>query len=391
LFFRCSTSWFLNGGGLGIPGGANGLKVAFDTFNNCGGPNSELQIYYGVGYNECAAGIVKLENIGGQLNFVRNNNYQRVRITYNNGVITLFINNTQYLTANFTINFTGYMGFTASTGGSNDQHSVKNIIIYTEQVTANAGPDVAICNGGTAQIGTTTNALYQYSWSPAVGLSSTTISNPTATIQNTGSTPITQTYTVTTTLLASPGVCPVTDQVVVTVNPTFVTNLTQTICNGGTYQFGNQTLSTSGNYTNNLLTAIGCDSVVNLNLVISTAPILPNLDTSLCQGGTAVLNPNGNAVYNWTPAIGTVSPNGVLTFSPNQTTVLTLNAVDQFGCSSSQTVTISVNPNPIVTLNASSVSICEGDILNLTASGADSYLWQGTGLHTKTVAKPLTY
>ena len=380
-FLNVPPTGFVSGGGIGIPGSANGLKVALDTYDNGCGTNPELQIYYGIGYNECAAGIVKLNNTGGNLNFIRSNTYKRVKITYNNGVITLFINNIQYLTANFTINFTGYMGFTASTGGANDQHSVKNIIIYTEQAVANSGPDASICNGESTTIGSASNALYQYAWSPAIGLSSTTVSNPTVTLQNTGSTPTTQTYTVTTTLLASPGICPSTDQVVVTINPTYTTNLTQTICNGGSYQFGNQTLTASGSYTDSLQSVSGCDSIVNLDLIISAPPTLPNLDTSFCQGGTAVLNPGGTATYTWTPTLGSVSPNGILTISPNQTTILTLNAVNQFGCTSSSTVTLTVFPNPVVSLVANSLVLCEWENLTLTANGASTYLWQGVGLN----------
>lgn len=390
-FLDVPPTGFVNGGGLGIPGSANGLKVALDTWDNGCGTNPELQIYYGVGYGECNAGIVKLNNTGGNLNFIRGNTYKRVRITYNNGVITLFINNTQYLTANFTINFTGYMGFTASTGGANDQHSIKNIIIYTEQAIANAGGDATICSGASTTIGTANNPLYQYAWSPAQGLSSTTISNPTATIQNTGTTPITQTYTVTTTLLASPGICPVTDQVTVTINPNFTTNLTQTICNGGPFQFGNQTLTTSGTYTNILQSIYGCDSIVNLNLIISSPPIIPNLDTSFCAGGTAILNPGTASTFSWTPALGTISPSGILTFSPNQTTTLTLNAVDQFGCTNSGNVTVTVYPNPIVTLNANSLTLCEEELLSLTASGADAYVWQGVGLTNSNIPTQTLY
>ena len=126
-FLDVPPTGFVSGGGCGIPGSANGLKVILDTWNNCGGPNPELQIYSGAGYFECAPGIVKLDNSTGNLGFVRSNSYQPVRITYNNGNVTLFVNNVQYLNANFPISFAGYMGFTASTGGANDQHSVKNV------------------------------------------------------------------------------------------------------------------------------------------------------------------------------------------------------------------------------------------------------------------------
>ena len=48
-FLDVPPTGFVSGGGVGIPGTANGLKVILDTWNNCGGPNPELQIYSGVG------------------------------------------------------------------------------------------------------------------------------------------------------------------------------------------------------------------------------------------------------------------------------------------------------------------------------------------------------
>lgn len=152
-FLSVPPTGFVAGGGVGIPGSANGLKVVLDTWNNCGGPNPELQIYSGIGYYECAPGIIKLENTTGNLNFIRSNNYQPVKITYDNGLITLFINNIQYLTANFPVGFTGYMGFTASTGGATDQHSLRNVIIYTDQAQSNAGVDVTTCSNNPVSIG----------------------------------------------------------------------------------------------------------------------------------------------------------------------------------------------------------------------------------------------
>ena len=377
-FLDVPPSGFVNGQGIGIPSSANGLKVVLDTWNNCGGPNPELQIYYGVGYNECAAGIVKIDNSNNTLNFVRNTNYQHVKITYLNGVVTLFINNTQYLTANFTINFSGYMGFTASTGNYYDNHSLKNVIIYTEQAPSDAGPDISLCTSETGSIGTTNNSNYQYSWSPATGLSSTTVANPTVNLTNSGTTPTTQTYTVTTTLAANPGVCPTTDQVIVTVYPYFQTALTDTVCTGGPYLFNGQSLSASGNYTANLQSVHGCDSTVTLDLVISNNPTLVMPDTAICQGKTVVMTPSGATQYSWLPTVGTANPTtGALTISPNQTSNLLLTGSNNYGCSTTIPVVITVHPVPVIVLSSTFVGLCPGEIATLSASGANTYVWQG--------------
>ena len=425
-FLDVPPTGFVSGGGVGIPGTANGLKVILDTWDNGCGANPEVQIYSGVGYNECIAGIVKLTNAGNNLNFIRSNAYQPVKITYVNGVVTLFINNIQYLTANFPINFSGYMGFTASTGGATDQQSIRNAIIYTDQATSNAGADVSFCDGFSAAIGTAPNTNFVYSWSPTTGLDNPNTANPMVSLPNNGNTTLTQTYTVSTSLASNPGVCPTTDQVIVSVYPNLTTNLTASICNGDTYGFNGQNLTTTGNYTANLLTSHGCDSIVNLNLsvfpifntAIDTAicqgsslliggqslqtsgqynftfqsqnscdslvtinlsinplPIVSCASATICAGDTTVLTPSGATTYSWNPQIGTVDLQGNLTAFPIVTTNFILTGTDANNCVNSIPVSINVNPLPNVQLTSNQPNYCVGDNIVLNVSGATSYNW----------------
>lgn len=211
---------FVVGAGVGIPAGANGLKVVFDTFDNGCGANPEVQLYNGVGYDECIAGIQKVNNTAGNLDFIRSNNYNSASIVYDNGFITVSINNVVWLNnINSPINFSGYMGFTSGSGAFNDRHSLRNVVIYAEMPIADAGPDVAYCSGDSVQIGTADSVIYNYSWAPATGLSQTNIANPYVHLVNNGNTPVTQVYTVTTTLAANPAACPRSDAVTVTINP----------------------------------------------------------------------------------------------------------------------------------------------------------------------------
>ena len=385
-FLDVPPTGFVSGGGVGIPSTANGIKVVFDTYNNCGGPNPEIQIYSGPGYNECIAGITTLNNVGGNLNFLRSSTYNTAVISYNYGVVTVSVNGTQYLSGTYNLNFAGYMGWTASTGGSNDRHSIRNATIYADIATSNAGPDVSICSGQTAQIGSANNANYIYAWTTAPGLSQNTISNPTINLANAGNTPITQTYTVMTNLASNPNSCPSFDSVVVTVNPLFndtlsvsicqgsnytlgtqsfstagyhpvvfpsvlgcdstvvlnltlLPNLTNNqivhICQGATYSFAGNTLSTSGTYTQLLQTATGCDSTINLTLVVD--PILTsNIQASICQGGSYSFGTQTlTAAGNYSRTIQTVA-----------------------GCDSIINLTLTVNP---VLASSSSMTFCQGE------------------------------
>ena len=380
-FLQVPPVGFINGGGIGIPGTANGLKVVLDTWDNGCGANPELQIYNGVGYGECNAGIVKLTNTGGILNFIRGNTYRSVRIIYNNGAISLLINNILYLTANFPINFNGYMGFTAGTGGANDQHSIRNVIIYTAQATSNAGLDVQTCPNDNVSIGVANNPAFSYSWSPTIGLSNANVSNPTVNIPNNTNLPITQTYTVSTTLITSPGVCSTTDQVVVTVNPSFISNLTDTICDGSTYFFNGTPINSSGNYIDSLTTYSGCDSVVTLDIVFSNNPTVTSPDLQLCLGDSTLLIPSGATSYTWSPTVNFVDNLGQMWVNPTVTSNYVLQGTNLEGCIDLDTVIVVVNPLPNIQLIVSDNSVCFGSPVQFNASGGDSYSWTGQDLN----------
>lgn len=358
-FISVPPSGFVMGAGLGIPAAANGIKVAIDTYDNCGqgGTNPEIQIFNGVGYNECLPATPKIQNSGGSLNYLRNANYQPVKITYNNGVITVFVNNVPLLTANYTVGFVGYMGFTASTGALYDQHSIRNVIIYTDQAQSNAGIDVTTCSNTPVTIGAAPNAANIYSWSPATGLSSTTAANPSVTLSNTTGAPITQTYTVTTSLASAPGLCPTTDQIVVTIQPQFSSSQNLTSC-AGQYVFNGQTLTQSGIYNDTLNTIHGCDSIVSLNLTIGTTPVAnAGQNLTICSGQAATLGmaPQPGLNYAWTPSTGlsatnianpSVQLNNINTSWPIvQTYTLTVtNNTSPMGCSATDQVDVTIEP-----------------------------------------------
>src|ERR1019366_2298281 len=60
------------------------------------------------------------------------------------------------------------------------------IIIVINAPASDAGPNITLCSGNTANIGVTPDANNTYIWSPTTGLSSPSIANPTVTLTNTG-------------------------------------------------------------------------------------------------------------------------------------------------------------------------------------------------------------
>jgi hypothetical protein len=81
-----------------------------------------------------------------------------------------------------------------------------------------AGPPATLCNGATQQLGGSPLPNVTYQWFPGTGLSSSTVSNPTVTLFNTSSSPITVQYYVAATSLITG--CRTIDSVLLTVGPT---------------------------------------------------------------------------------------------------------------------------------------------------------------------------
>ncbi|MEM6317603.1 MAG: DUF11 domain-containing protein, partial [Bacteroidota bacterium] len=67
------------------------------------------------------------------------------------------------------------------------------------------------------------------------------------------------------------------------------TNLNEAICNGDSYTFDGQALTTAGTYRDTMTAASGCDSILILNLSILN-PVQTDLNEAICQGETYTFN-----------------------------------------------------------------------------------------------------
>lgn len=73
-------------------------------------------------------------------------------------------------------------------------------------------------------------------------------------------------------------------ELTLTVNKPVEKKWTETICEGGNYQFGDTTLTTAGTYTRILTSlATGCDSTIIVSLAVTPAEVIKK-DTSICEG-----------------------------------------------------------------------------------------------------------
>ncbi|MCC7301604.1 MAG: SBBP repeat-containing protein [Bacteroidia bacterium] len=213
-------------------------------------------------------------------------------------------------------------GQTTGTGSGSDFITIKYC-----QLLASAGADDSICLNASVQLNASAPGATAYSWSPASGLSNTTIANPIA-------------------------------------NPTVTTTYVVTITN-----------------------ANGCTDSDTLTITVFPLPgpsITPNGPTTFCAGGSVTLSGPANFNYLW-------APGGQTTQSINVTSsnTYTLTITDTNTCAAQSTQMVTVNPLPSVFAGLDD-SICLSQNAPLNATGAQSYLWSPSGtLSNPSIANPV--
>jgi gliding motility-associated-like protein len=95
-------------------------------------------------------------------------------------------------------------------------------------------------------------------------------------------------------------------------------------------------------------------------------------DQEICEGETATLAANSSASYLWSTGETTQS----IDVSPNSETMyfVTVTGI----CDGYDSVTVSVNPLPVVVASIDPASVCAGDSANLWSSGALNYVWEAS-------------
>jgi hypothetical protein len=140
------------------------------------------------------------------------------------------------------------------------------------------------------------------------------------------------------------------------------------------YEFGGNTLTQSGTYTNTLTNIYNCDSVVTLELTINSLPEINAVvnDYSPCSGQSLVLSATGANIFQWDNGLGSGAQHNI---TATQSVTYTAYGIDGNGCQGSDTVAITVTPNPTIGVDASPNEICLGELVDLSATGADEFLW----------------
>lgn len=160
---------------------------------------------------------------------------------------------------------------------------------------------------------------------------------------------------------------------------------------------GGTSLNSTGSYTTTVAasttfyvdetSAAGCTGPRASVTVTVTAPptlvITPSGATTFCAGGSVGLNAATGSDpsytnFTWLPATGLSATSGAsVTANPSVTTTYTVTADDgvsgPLGCANTATITITVNPNPVITsATATPATICVGGTSTLNATSIDA-------------------
>ena len=150
---------------------------------------------------------------------------------------------------------------------------------------------------------------------------------------------------------------------------------------GGTYNFNSPATLSAGTYSVTYTYTNGINCVysavqtvtVHPTPTITITPTSPTI-TTVCSGAVSVLTGSGASTYTWAaPACTSGCNTAVKGFVVNATTIYTLNGTNAQGCVGTNTIQITAVPKPTVTVT--SATICAGQSATLTASGANTYIW----------------
>jgi len=156
--------------------------------------------------------------------------------------------------------------------------------------------------------------------------------------------------------------------------------------------------ATGGSKNVSLTVSLGsCSSpATTVPVVINALPtVAAGADVFICTGESATLTATGATTYDWTPVTGLSATTGAsVTATPATTTTYTITGTSN-GCVGTGTVTVNVNPFPVVGVNPTTATVCAGTSTTFTANGATTYAWSpSTGLSattgTSVDATPLT-
>lgn len=302
-----------------------------------------------------------------------------ITLTANGG--TSYLWNTGATTQSITVSPDQTTNYTVTAFSNNCEANDDVLVVVNPLPNVDAGTDVSILEGETVTL--TATGGESYLWSTGATTSSIQVTPNQTTI-----------YTVTAFL----NECEASDEVEVVVNAPvsadagedqticFGESITLTATGGDTYLWNTgattSSITVTPDVTTNYSVTVSTDFDTDTDEVLVIVNALPTVDAGvdvvIDSGETIVLTASGGDSYLWNTGETTSS----ITVSPTETTIYAVVAYLN-DCEAMDEVLVTVNGSVLADAG-SDQTICEGDLVTLTASGGDSYLWS-TGETTASI------
>ena len=276
-------------------------------------------------------------------------------------------------TGTYSVTVTNQYGCTATTSAS---------VLVNPAPTVTLLSDDNICSGDNVTISAISNGT-TYNWASGQNTAIINVSPS-----------VTTTYTV---LVTDDNGCSTTasKQLIVNQLPTVYISGVTTVCsgdtarltaNGGTSYIWSNNMSTAsinvttpGNYSVVATNSAGCTATASKTVVVNELPTISfSGENVICQGSTAKITASGAVNYVWSTGENTAT---VHLSTPGFHKVTASNI---HNCISSDSIYITINSNPIVTITGED-HICANTPTILSASGAHTYVWS-TDENTSSIA-----
>ena len=226
-------------------------------------------------------------------------------------------------------------------------------------------------NTGAASVATTGGTTaYTYVWAPTGGTSATASAliagNYTCTITDANACTLVKTFALTQgsafTISGSATNTVLCSGVSTILNGAGASTYTWTggVTNGTSFV---PTTTTSYSLTGKNASNCPASNTVVVTVTVNPLPSVAVNSGSICNGSSFIMNPTGASTYVYT--------GGSATVSPTTNTNYTVTGTSTLGCTSTAVSNVTVNANPLLTVNSG--SICSGNNFTFTPTGSTTY------------------
>ncbi len=292
--------------------------------------------------------------------------------TWNTGSTTSFINVSPTSSASYTTTGTNAAGCTNT--------ATVYITVNSNPILTSLASPTSICPGASSTL-SSTGAL-TFTWNPGSLVGSPVTVTPTTTttytVTGTNAAGCTNTKTVTVTVKTLPTITIASSPTAICIGSTSTLTptgaVTYTWSTGATTRTISVSPITTTDYTVTGTGATGCTNTKTISVIVHSNPSITASasSNSFCIGGNTTLTANGGVSYVWNPG---TSVGSSISVSPTSSTIYTATGTDVNGCSSSNTVALTVNSLPAISVNSG--AICIGESFTITPTGALSYTYSG--------------